>query len=188
MGSLAASGGYYIACGSSRIVANKGTLTGSIGVIAEFLQLREALDKIGVDVKVIKSGKMKDAGSPVREMTGEDQAYFQSLMDEVHRQFTEVVILERKLDREKVLGLADGRVFTGEDALAKGLIDTLGTFQDAVAISAAMAGIEGDPALVRERKRHYWWQDFGADVLGEVTALKNEILDRPVLSYRFVGP
>ena len=188
MGSLAASGGYYIACGATRIVANKGTLTGSIGVIAEFLQLREALDKIGVGVKVIKSGRMKDAGSPMKDMTTEDEAYFQSLMDDVHRQFAEVVILERKLDRDKVLEIADGRVFTGEDALVKGLIDTLGTFQDAVAITAAIAGIDGEPALVRERQRHYWWEDFGADVMSEVTALKNEILDRPVLSYRFVGP
>jgi len=188
MGSLAASGGYYVSCGASRIVANRGTLTGSIGVIAEFLQLREALDKLGVDVKVIKSGHLKDAGSHVRDMTGEDERYFQSLMDEVHLQFADVVVQEREMEMEKVLELADGRVFTGEDALAKGLVDTIGTFEDAISIAAEMAGIEGEPALVRQRKRRVWWESFAGEAMKEVAAWKSELLDRPVLSYRFIGP
>ncbi len=188
MGSLAASGGYYIACGATRIVANRGTLTGSIGVIAEFLQLREALDKLGVDVKIIKSGRLKDAGTPMREMTGEDERYFQSLMDEVHLQFANVVMEEREMDFDRVMELADGRVFTGEDALAKGLVDTIGTFEEAVMIAAGFAGIEGEPALVRERKRRVWWEGFVGEAIQEVAEWKNELLDRPVLSYRFVGP
>jgi protease-4 len=188
MGSLAASGGYYVACGGSRLVANRGTLTGSIGVISEFLQLREALDKLGVDVKIVKSGRLKDAGTPTRAMTAADEKYFQSLIDDVHRQFIGVVRDERKLPEEKVVALADGRVFTGEQAVREKLVDTLGTFEEAVAIAAAMAGIEGEPSIVKERKRVTFWNNVFGDVGETVKDLKQEILDRPVLSYRFTGP
>jgi protease-4 len=188
MGSLAASGGYYVACGGSRLVANKGTLTGSIGVISEFLQLREALDKLGVDVKIVKSGKLKDAGAPTRPMTEVDEKYFQSLMDEVHRQFIGVVREERKLPQEKVVALADGRVFTGEQAVKEKLVDTLGTFEESVAIAASMAGIKGEPSIVKERKRVTFWNNMFGDVGETVKDLKQEILNRPVLSYRFTGP
>jgi protease IV len=188
MGSLAASGGYYVACGASRLVANRGTLTGSIGVISEFLQVHEALDKLGIDVRIVKSGRLKDAGVPTRPMTEDDQKYFQSLMDEVHRQFIGVVREERKLSQEKVVALADGRVFTGEQAVKEKLVDTLGTFEESVAIAAAMAGIKGEPSLVRERKRVTVWNSLFGDVGETMKDLKQEILDRPVLSYRFTGP
>jgi protease-4 len=188
MGSLAASGGYYVACGGSRLVANRGTLTGSIGVISEFLQLHEALDKLGIDVKIIKSGLLKDAGTPTRPMTEVDRKYFQSLMDEVHRQFIGVVRDERKLPEEKVVALADGRVFTGEQAVKEKLVDTLGTFEESVGIAAAMAGIRGKPSIVKERKRVTFWNNLFGDVGETVKDLKQEILDRPVLSYRYTGP
>ena len=188
MGSLAASGGYYVACGSSRLVANPGTLTGSIGVISEFLQLHEMLDKIGIDVKTIKSGRMKDAGSQTRKMTVEDQKYFQSLLDDVHDQFIEVVETERKLNHEDALALADGRVFTGKQALQYGLVDTLGTFEDAITIAAELAGIEGEPAIVRERERRLWWESIFGDITKSVKEMKKDILDRPIVSYRFDGP
>jgi len=188
MGSLAASGGYYVSCGASKIVANMGTLTGSIGVISEFLQLRDALNKLGIDVKTIKSGKLKDAGSSTRKMTGEDQRYFQELMDNVHKQFITVVQTERNLSRRKVMAIADGRVFTGEQAVRLGLVDTLGTFEDAVRLTADLAGIEGEPALVRERKKTSFWDPFFQDAAENLKALKEEILDTPVLSYRFVDP
>ena len=188
MGSMAASGGYYISCGATRIVANRGTLTGSIGVIAEFLQLGEALDKLGVGVKIVKSGRLKDAGTPTRSMTREDEAYFQSLMDDMHRQFAGVVSKERSLDPATVWSLADGRVFTGEQALAEGLVDTIGTYEDAVRIAAMLGGIQGEPALVKERKRKSWWEGVTGEALQTVVDLKSEVLDRPVLSYRFVGP
>jgi protease-4 len=188
MGSLAASGGYYIACGASRIVANDGTLTGSIGVIAEFLQLSDALGKLGISVRTVKSGRLKDAGSPVKPMTGEEERYFQDLMDQVHRQFIAVVEKERGLTHEEVVDVADGRVFTGENATELGLVDTLGTFEDAIAITADLAGIEGVPALVREERRRYWWRLFFAEAAESLSEIKQEILDRPVLSYRFVGP
>ncbi len=188
MGSLAASGGYYVACGSSRLVANPGTLTGSIGVISEFLQFHEVLDKIGIDVKTIKSGKMKDAGSQTRKMTVEDQKYFQSLLDDVHDQFIEVVETERKLNHEDALALADGRVFTGKQALQYGLVDTLGTFEDAITIAAELAGIEGEPAIVRERERRLWWESIFGDITKSVKEMKKDIFDRPIVSYRFDGP
>jgi protease-4 len=188
MGSLAASGGYYVAVGGSRLVANRGTLTGSIGVISEFLQLREALDKLGIDLKTIKSGKLKDAGSPTRKMTEEDQRYFQGLMDDVHRQFIEVVARERKMTTEKTRGIADGRVFTGEQAVELGLVDTLGTYEDALHIAAEIAGISGEPAIVKERKRQAWFESVLGDAGAALRELKQELIDRPVLSYRFPGP
>ena len=188
MGSLAASGGYYIACGVTRLVANRGTLTGSIGVIAEFLQLRDALNKIGIDVTTIKSGRLKDAGSATRAMTAEDKKYFQELMDGIHRQFVDVVERERRFTHERVLELSDGRVFTGERAVESGLVDTIGTFEDAVIIAAILAGIEGEPSLVKERRHRFWWESMFGEAAEGITELKRELMDRPVLSFRFVGP
>ena len=188
MGSLAASGGYYVSCGASRLVANSGTLTGSIGVISEFLQLQDALGKLGIGIKTIKSGKLKDSGSPSRKMTPEDEKYFQALMDDVHQQFMEVVEKERKLDHKKVLELADGRVFTGNQAVALGLVDTIGSFEDAVAIAAELAGIEGEPALVKERQRQSFWRVMFSEMAGAFSEATQEKLERAVLSYRYDGP
>jgi protease-4 len=188
MGALAASGGYYVSCGASRLVANRGTLTGSIGVVSEFLQLKEALDKLGVGFKTIKSGRMKDAGSSSRKMTEEDERYFQQLMDDVHRQFIAVVENERHLAHNLVMKIADGRVFTGEKALEAGLVDTLGTYEDAVSITAEIAGISGEPSLVKERRRRSLWDGIFGDVEESLTELKQELLEKPALSFRFVGP
>lgn len=188
MGALAASGGYYVACGGSVLVANRGTLTGSIGVIGEFLQLHEALHKLGIDVKTIKSGRLKDAGSLTQPMSKDAERYFQSLMDDVHEQFIRVVEAERKLDHGEVVALADGRVFTGEQALELGLVDTLGTFEDAIAIAADLADIRGEPALVRERERRPLLDRIFHEFGSGVEELKRVVLERPVLSYRFVTP
>jgi len=188
MGALAASGGYYVACGGTRLVANRGTLTGSIGVISEFLQLKDALDKLGIAVNTIKAGKLKDAGSPARKMNDDDRAYFQRLMDDVHRQFIDVVVRERKLPPGRVRELADGRVFTGEEAVTLGLVDTLGTFEDAVRIAAGIAGIKGEPALVKERHLKAFWESVFGDAGDAIRDLKQELIDRPVLSYRFARP
>ncbi|MBM2839973.1 MAG: Signal peptide peptidase SppA [Bacteroidetes bacterium] len=188
MGSLAASGGYYVSCGASRLVANRGTLTGSIGVISEFLQLKDALDKLGVGFKTIKSGKLKDAGSSSRKMTEEDERYFQQLMDDVHRQFIAVVESERQLDHNDVVKIADGRVFTGEQAVERGLVDTLGTYEDAVNITAELAGISGEPSIVKERRRRSFWDGIFSDMEESISDLKQELLEKPALSYRFTGP
>jgi protease IV len=131
---------------------------------------------------------MKDAGSPTRKMTEQDEQYFQQLMDDVHRQFIDVVRVERKLTAEQARSLADGRVFTGEQAVANGLADTLGTYEDAVTLAADLAGIKGQPSLVREVRRRSIWDGFLGGVGESVKDLKQEVLDRPVLSYRFTSP
>lgn len=186
MGALGASGGYYVSCGADRIVANPGTLTGSIGVISQFMRLDPLLKKIGIESITIKSGRLKDAGSPFRKMTPDDRTYFQNLMDEVHRQFISVVENERGLEHDSVVAIADGRVFTGEHALEIGLIDTLGTYEDAIGIIAELAQIRGKPSVVRERKRglSMFERVFGESKISEVLDLKNDLLNRPMLQYK----
>ncbi|MFI5252282.1 MAG: signal peptide peptidase SppA [Bacteroidota bacterium] len=186
MGSVAASGGYYVAVGADKIVANPGTLTGSIGVISEFLRIDPLLNKIGVEANTIKSGKLKDAGNPFRAMTADDKKYFQNLMDEVHRQFISIVEKERKLDHDSIVSYADGRVFTGTTAYKMHLVDTLGTYEDAIAITARMAGIKGTPAIVREGRPLHGLLDLllGETRMSGLENLKEELLNRPILQYK----
>jgi protease-4 len=187
MGAVAASGGFYVSCGASRIVANRGTVTGSIGVISQFLRFDPLMKKIGVEANTIKSGKFKDTGNPFREMTKEDRQYFQGLIDDVHRQFIAVVARERSLKHSKVVEYADGRVFTGEQALRVGLVDTLGTYEHAVMVAAEMGGIEGEPAIVKEERRRPRLFDFlFGGAIDDVLKLREEILNEPILQYRFV--
>jgi len=148
MGSVAASGGYYVAAPAQRIFANPGTITGSIGVILEFANIQELLEKIGLKSQVIKSGKHKDIGSPTRPMTTEEKQILQSMIDDVHQQFVQAVAQGRKLDLKKVEELADGRIFSGRQALALGLVDELGNLQDAIKAAAVLGGIEDEPRIV----------------------------------------
>lgn len=186
MGALAASGGYYVSCGANRIVANPGTVTGSIGVISQFLRFDPLMKKIGVESRTIKSGKFKDSGSPFREMSKDDNSYFQGLIDDIYKQFTAVVERERGMDHDSVVRYADGRVFTGVQALEIGLVDTLGTYEDAVDIAAHLAGIKGDPTIVRERKRglSLFERVFGETKISDFLGLKDELLNQPVFQYR----
>ena len=155
MGTVAASGGYYVACAAAGIYANPGTVTGSIGVIARFANYEQLLEWARIDVEVIKSGRMKDAGSPLREMSGEERAYLQGLMDEVHEQFKETVAAARGLDRERVASLSDGRIVTGATAVGLGLVDGTGTLETALAEARRLGGLEDDaPAVEYPRKRH----------------------------------
>ena len=188
MGSLAASGGYYVAVGATKLVANRGTLTGSIGVISEFLQLQDAMGKLGIDVKTIKSGKLKDAGSSTRKMNDADEKYFQTLMNDVHEQFISVVEKERKIPHSRTVEIADGRVYTGEQAVELGLVDTLGTYEEAIAIAAELSGIDGEPSLVKERVRRSLMDRVFGDVGESISDLKQTLLQKPALSYRFTGP
>lgn len=147
MGAIAASGGYYVACPADTIMANPGTLTGSIGVIMSFTQFEELFRKIGMDFEVVKSGEYKDVGTWSREMTDEERELLQETVDDLHDQFVETVASERGLPIEEVRAIADGRILSGRQALAVGLVDTLGSLDDAVALAGRMAGIEGEPRV-----------------------------------------
>ena len=153
MGSVAASGGYYIACASDLIVANPGTITGSIGVIMEFTNIEELFKKIGIKGVVVKSGEHKDIGSPFREMTPEEKRIIQDVIDNVHQQFIQAVADGRKLDRSKVTQIADGRILTGEQAKQLGLVDQIGNLQDAIDTTAKLVGIEGKPSVLYPKKK-----------------------------------
>lgn len=148
MGSVAASGGYYIAAPATTIVANAGTITGSIGVVMQFTNFEELLDKIGLSSVVVKSGEHKDIGSPTRPMTDADREVLQALIEDVHSQFVQAVAVGRKLDELKVRELADGRIFTGRRALEMGLVDKLGNLEVAIDTAAELAGIDGPPNVV----------------------------------------
>ena len=152
MGNISASGGYYIACASDKIVANPGTLTGSIGVIMAFSNMEELMGKIGIKSEVIKSGKYKDMGSPMRKFTADDRRLLQDLIDDVHDQFVNVVAKGRNLEIKRAKELSDGRIFTGRQALKVGLVDELGSFEDAIEIGAKMVHIQGKPKIVSEKK------------------------------------
>jgi protease-4 len=153
MGSVAASGGYYIAAATDRIVANPGTLTGSIGVIMETANVEGLLQKIGVEGVVIKSGKYKDVGSPLRKMSADERGLLQAVMDDVHRQFIEAVAEGRSLELRSAQALADGRIFTGRQAKEAKLVDELGDLEDAIQLAAEVVGIEGEPKVIEPRRR-----------------------------------
>ena len=153
MRSVAASGGYYIACAAETILANPGTITGSIGVIFEFPVIEGLLKKVGVRFEVVKSGELKDVGSMWRDMSPQERKMIQDLINDTYDQFVDVIVKERELGRKKVLNLADGRVFTGRMAKELKLIDELGNLEDALKIAGKMGGIEGEPKVVKERPR-----------------------------------
>jgi len=153
IGGVGASGGYYIACAGEKIFANPGTITGSIGVIAQFASYEKLLAWAKVDVEVITSGKFKDVGSPFREMNEADREYIQELIDNVHVQFKTAVSKARDLDMNEVNVIADGKIFTGEQAKELKLIDELGTINDAVTLAGSMGGIEGEPSVVSFPKK-----------------------------------
>ncbi|MDD2557810.1 MAG: signal peptide peptidase SppA [Desulfuromonadaceae bacterium] len=148
MGSVAASGGYYIAAPATHIFANPGTITGSIGVIMEFPDIAALLEKIGLHRRVIKSGTFKDIGSPVRDMTSEEQALLQGVIDDVYAQFVAAVAIGRDLEPAVVRKLADGRIFSGSQAKEAGLVDELGGLQVAIEYAARRVGIDGDPEVI----------------------------------------
>lgn len=153
MGSVAASGGYYISSPAHKIVANPGTLTGSIGVIMEIPNFEGLMKKIGVKTEVIKSGRHKDIISIFRSMTPKERKILQDVLDDVHNQFIKAVAEGRNIEVEEVRRLADGRVFTGKKAKDLGLVDELGNLQDAIRLAGEISGIKGEPQVVSKKKR-----------------------------------
>lgn len=153
MGSIAASGGLLIACAADKIVANPGTITGSISAIMQFANFEELLKKVGVKSAVVKSGEYKDIGSPLRDMTPEEKVIVQDLVDDIYNQFVDVIVKERKLSREKVIEIADGRVFSGRRAKELGLVDYLGDMSSAAKLADKLAGGNGEFDLVYPSKK-----------------------------------
>jgi protease-4 len=153
MGSVAASGGYYIAAPATLIYANPGTITGSIGVLMKFSNLEGLMSKVGMKAFTLKTGKFKDVGSPARAMSAEERVMLQSVIESTHGQFIKAVAEGRKLPEEKVREIADGRIFTGEQAVQQKLVDRLGTLQDAVAEAGRAGGISGEPAVIKPPKK-----------------------------------
>ncbi|WP_136514512.1 signal peptide peptidase SppA [Geomonas edaphica] len=153
MGSVAASGGYYVSAPATLIYANPGTITGSIGVLMKFSNIEGLMDKVGMKAYTIKTGKFKDTGSPARAMTDEERAMLQGVIDSTHGQFVKAVAQGRKLPEETVRAIADGRIFSGEQALALKLVDRIGSMQDAIDEAARLGGIKGEPRLIRTPKK-----------------------------------
>ncbi len=184
MGALAASGGYYIACASEKIYANPGTITGSIGVIMNFVNVRDLVEKIGIRGMVVKSGEYKDIGSPVRDMKPGERRLLQGVIDNVHAQFVNAVAEGRGLDRKQVLAIADGRIFSGEQARELGLVDTLGNLQDAVEEAGRMAKIEGEPKLVLPPKKRLSILELLRD---EAKSIIDETLSQPRFRFEYLA-
>jgi protease-4 len=169
MGSVAASGALYVACGVDTVVANPGTLTGSIGVILQFPVFEGLMDKVGLRLETVRSGEFKDVGNPGRSMTPREEEMLQAVIDDTYEQFVDVIAEGRGIDRDSVLGFASGAIFTGQQALDLGLVDVLGDYQDAIDLAGEMAGIGPDPETVkhvRKRSVGLW------DLLGSVVGLR----------------
>ncbi|OHB24695.1 MAG: multidrug transporter [Desulfuromonadaceae bacterium GWB2_53_15] len=163
MGSLAASGGYYISAPATLIYANPGTITASIGVILKLSNIEALIDKIGIKAYTLKTGKYKDSGSPVRQFSEEDRAMLQAVIDNTHEQFVQAVAVGRKLPVAEVRKIADGRILTGEQAKTLKLVDRLGTLQDAIEEAGRLAGIKGEPEVVLPPKKKVNYLDLLAE-------------------------
>lgn len=183
--SIAASGGYYVGCAADRIVANPGTLTGSIGVIMSFPTAKKLLDKIGLQWETVKSGELKDVGSFDRPMTPVEERMLKAVIDDTYEQFVEAVSEGRDRPKEEIYPLSDGSIFTGRQAYNLGLVDTLGTFEEAVSIAGEMAGLGPDPDVVREQKRKPGLFDLLYNGLNLMERITEGELSGPTLMYLY---
>jgi len=191
MGTLAASGGYYVAATADYIYATPHTLTGSIGVISEFITAEELLDELGVEIVIIAAGDLKDFGTPTRHMTEEERAYWQALIDRTHEAFIQVVAQGRGMDVERVRAIADGRVFTGEEAVELGLVDEIGYFEDAIAKAAELGGISGEPRVVELAPEPGLLEALYGYQAQQHPMAPLEVLHQltlPTLQFRYIGP
>ncbi len=172
LGNVAASGGYYIASAAKEIIANPGTITGSIGVISEQMNLQELMKKIGFKRYVLRSGQYKDIGSSLRDMTEEEEGLLQNLMDNIHRQFIRDVARGRNKTIQEIEPLANGMIYTGEQAEENGLVDRLGNFQDALDRASELAGITGKPTVIYPaEKNNKIWNYFLKSFIDEIKSL-----------------
>jgi protease-4 len=188
MGTMGASGGYYAALGAEKIMANPGTMTGSIGVIVKFPNLEGLFEKIGYKSEVIKSGTMKDVGASNRPISDEERALMQGLIDNVFNQFVQAVAESRAMEEDTVKKLADGRIFSGQQAFEAGLIDTLGNFTDAIILAAELGGLDPkQPELIYplEEKRFSILNLLTSS--NEQSFLEGFIPEYPILSFEWTG-
>ena len=169
MSSMAASGGYYIALASRCIYALPGTITGSIGVLIQFVDVSRGLNKLGINAETITGGKLKDAGSPFRPLTKSERTYFKAIIDDLHEQFMEVVSKRRKLPMKDVKNLADGRVFTGRQAKKLGLIDRIGGLDEAINMAKSLAHLKGRIRIIRPEANKGLLSYLIKQVLGSAT-------------------
>ncbi len=186
MGSVAASGGYYVAAAADRIVANPGTLTGSIGVKMEFANLEKLFEKIGIKGMVIKAGEYKDIGSPYREMTEPERKLLQAVIDDVHSQFIEAVAKGRNLPEADVRAIADGRIFTGRQALQLKLVDELGDLEDSIRIAGQLAGIKGKPKVVHREKKASFLEYFKEESASWISDAVAKALGRSMVRLDYI--
>jgi protease IV len=178
MGNLAASGGYYVACPASKIFANPGSTTGSIGVIMNIPHYYKLLNKIGVDIQVLKSGELKDVGSSNREMTPREKIYLQHMLDDIHMQFIEDVSRARGINPDSLIPIADGRVFTGRQAIGVRLVDTLGSYEDALAYLKEHLGIPANDMSIEKKNKGNFFKKL----------LTEELFDRIPLLKKIASP
>ncbi|MBI3544845.1 MAG: signal peptide peptidase SppA [Deltaproteobacteria bacterium] len=167
MSSVAASGGYYVACGAKKIYANAGTITGSIGVIMQFADASKLLQWAKVSPYAIKTGKFKDIGSPSREMREDERQLLQDMIDNVLGQFRRAVSTARSIPMDKVVEISDGRIFSGEQAKDVKLVDEVGGLNETVEAIAKEAGITGKPHLVYAGKKRRGFERFLSDIDGD---------------------
>ena len=191
MGDMAASGGYYVACAGPTIYANPGTLTGSIGVISQIMNFKDLMEIIKVNVHTVKTGELKDAGSPFREFNETDEAYFRALGLEILDQFVEHVAGARKMSKEQVLAIADGRVWTGREAKKLGLVDELGGMNVALEALKKKANLSGKVTLVYPKPSSEEWlsallAEGASDVFtGLKTSAENAIQKKEAFQYLY---
>jgi protease-4 len=191
MGSMAASGGYYIACAADHVVAHPDTLTGSIGVIIEFPNVEGLLDKVGVEVIVLTAGEVKDIGSLYREITAEEVEIWEQIIDEAYEGFVSIVAEGRELSLERVRELADGRVYTGRQALEVGLVDEVGTLDIAISKAAELAGISGEPEIIELFIPYSFYDILSGYQTNSTLPLIQDMVSWgsfPSLEYRYAGP
>ncbi len=188
MGDVAASGGVYVSMAADHIMANPNTLTGSIGVrLNDILEYGDLLQRLGVDVTTIKAGEFKDIGSGTREISAEEEAILQAVVEDSYANFVAIVAHGRELDEAAVREFADGRIFTGERAVEWGLVDSLGYSEDAIRVTGELGGIEGEPRVVRFGSAGTLLDQLltaGIDSLISTIQARLRMADQPLLEYR----
>jgi protease-4 len=178
---VAASGGYYVATAAESIFALPGTLTGSIGAVMSFPDVSALMKKVGIEYQVVKTGPYKDSGSPFRALTADERVWIEESLDAVHGQFLEAIVRSRGIELDSLRVVADGRFFAGSIALESGLVDRLADVDEAIRVAAELAGIKGDPVVVRKHRRRPGWERWLEGRLGPVSLPRQG----PVLEYRW---